>query len=277
MARGPNWKGIAKAKVPVATAVREATQEDVERLRQQAPLPKTASRLKKLKDGHHWVAMLIASGYSNVQINEITGRSLNSISMLRSDPAMLELVAGYRDHVRERVFDGATETLRNVEKAARIASRQKLELLQAVDEGDAEPLPVRDLVAIESQYFDRFGPIKAKANITAKGDFADQLAQMIERSEKAKLVGSESPVLTSRAELQTPSSANQVKALAAEGAGQIGAVGPAPHPQAASVQGRGPTGESPKPPLILDQRTVDFVEGAAKRQDEVLERINRRV
>jgi hypothetical protein len=194
MAKGPNWRGMAKAKVPVASAVREATQEDLERLRSQGPIQQTKSRLKTLKDSHHRCAILFAAGLTNRQIAEVTGRSLNNISLLRNDPGMKELTESYRAEAHAGILAEVQDMERDMVRVQRLSVQGLLEKYQEAAESGQWPAD-RDLNTTFANMADRIGPIKSKGIISTKGDFADRLAEAIAKSNAAKLVGQSGPTL----------------------------------------------------------------------------------
>ena len=158
-------------------SIRPLTEADLSVLREKsAPL----ARLQSLRDSHHRVARLMATGLNNVQIAEATGYSLQSISRYRSDPSMLDLVAHYRDLVTEDWRDETDHfhqlAISNMLRAERMLS-DKLEL--ADESGD---LPTyRDLAAISSDRMDRFGYGKRSSQTNLNIDYASALEAAIAR------------------------------------------------------------------------------------------------
>lgn len=141
--------------------------------------------IKRLRDPHRRIARLIAAGLRNHEIAERTGTSYNRISILRSDPAMMELVARMRERVDaafEREQDEyAKLAMGNMLKAEAMIA-EKLEI--AEEEG--ETLPTRDLIAISRDAADRFGYGKRQTNLNVNADFASLLEKARARSGSAR-------------------------------------------------------------------------------------------
>lgn len=184
--RGPNWRGLGRAKVPVISAVREATAEDIGELRN---MPKAApkGRVGKIRDHHHRLAVLFAAGYTNVEIREITGRSLQSISNFRNDPACQELTEFYRPQIMHEAIDRERYRYALKDRRSMLAEEMLTERFQDAAEG-GEPIPTRDLQAAIVDHDRKFGPIELKASVNVDGTFASRMAAITERSMKAKLV-----------------------------------------------------------------------------------------
>jgi hypothetical protein len=173
--RGPNWRGLGKSKVPIVSAVREATAEDVEALRNQPKLA-TAGRITKLRAHHHQLALCFAAGWTNVQIREETGRSLNSISAFRNDPMIQELVAQLLPQVQAKAVDHEAERIASMHRTARMAQYSvESRFQQELEDGD--PVPLRDSLQLLNQYNDRFGPIALKAQVNVNATFEDRMGQ----------------------------------------------------------------------------------------------------
>ncbi len=60
--------------------------------------PIKQSSLKKIRDSHHALARVLASGISNIDASRITGFDQNYISVMKADPAFQELLAFYEEH-----------------------------------------------------------------------------------------------------------------------------------------------------------------------------------
>lgn len=71
-----------------------------------APLPSSAApSLAKLRQIHHEIARLLASGLSEADVAASTGYSLSRISILKSDPSFKELLAYYSARSEEVFID----------------------------------------------------------------------------------------------------------------------------------------------------------------------------
>jgi hypothetical protein len=91
-----------KAKAVTAEFSRELTPADL------TMTPAVASAnppLKKIRDSHHSLARVLASGSSEGDASIITGYSPGRISVLKADPQFQELLAFYRETATEVVAD----------------------------------------------------------------------------------------------------------------------------------------------------------------------------
>ena len=160
--------------------VRGLTRADLEILRQ--PVAKTS--VKVLKDSHHRIARLVAIGKNNLEIAAEVGMSIGRVSQLKQDPAFMNLVADYRAEVKEiwkdHVDHMAELAVTNMVKAERQISDQ----LDAADDPEAPPIPLRDLARITSDRMDRFGYSKHTTTTNINVGFAARLEQAIHRSRK---------------------------------------------------------------------------------------------
>jgi hypothetical protein len=162
-------------------SVRPLIEADLATLREKsAPV----ARLQTLRDSHHNVARHMASGLSNVQIADVTGHTLGSLSRWRRDPSMQDLVAHYRAMITEEWHEEVDQiqryATRNMLKAERMIS-DKLD--EADETGD---LPTfRDLVSITSDRYDRFGYGKRSSSTNLNIDYASALEAAIARQRQA--------------------------------------------------------------------------------------------
>src|SRR5215471_5055168 len=62
------------------------------------PAPVKAPALKRIRDSHHALARVVASGMSNVEASNVTGFDSTYISILKSDPTFNELLAYYKEN-----------------------------------------------------------------------------------------------------------------------------------------------------------------------------------
>jgi hypothetical protein len=173
--RGPSRAGAGTKII----SVRSITEEDFELLRR----PAAKFNLSNIRDSHHNVARHLASGMKAYEVAAATGYSTARILMLRDDPAMVELVAYYR----ELITEGWAATM-DAHQAVAIANMRKAERmlsdkLDAADEAN-DTLPVRELIAITSDRMDRFGYGKKTANLNINVDFAAKLEAAIARTNK---------------------------------------------------------------------------------------------
>lgn len=161
--------------------VRELQRDELVRLHEKrAKIP----LVTRLRDSHHRIARLFASGLRPAEVAERSGYSYNTICNYHGDPAFQELIAHYRKMVDEAyvVAQDAYHDLatRNMLAAERHISDHIAEL----DE-KGELLPVRTALAISADKADRFGYGKKQTNLNVNVDFAKNLEGMLKRSGKA--------------------------------------------------------------------------------------------
>lgn len=98
---------------PSPRAGRQAAQVTVEYERELTPVdlaqpavrPQKASSIKSLRDGHHALARVLATGSSEAEASLVTGYSGSRISILKADPQFQELLEFYRSQSTEVVAD----------------------------------------------------------------------------------------------------------------------------------------------------------------------------
>jgi len=156
---------------------------DIEALRQ----PSARVVIQKIRDSHHSVARLFASGMRNQEVAEAVGYSQTRISLLRSTPAMVELVERYRADETSAWRKERDEYYHNIHAAGSKAWRQINDQLDAADEAD-EPLPLQRLLAIADSSADRIGYNKKSTTLNINVDFAARLEQAIARSATIKTI-----------------------------------------------------------------------------------------
>lgn len=173
---------IAKGRIPkvrTILSVRELTRDDLELLRPARTTPVVA----KLRDPHHRLARLIASGLRIGEVVARSGYSYGRLAVLQNDPAFKELVAHYRNVVTEEFKESIDDYYDLAASNMLKAERQIAEKLEEADEA-GELLPTKDLLAISRDAADRFGYGKKSTNVNVNVDFASQLEKAIARSGK---------------------------------------------------------------------------------------------
>jgi len=130
-----------------AEVVAELTPEDLRALGQPKLLPQ-APRLQRLRESHHELARAIASGIRPSLAAEASGYSKTYVSVILGDPAFQDLVAQYRGEVEED-WQG---TKGIISRVVAINARQTLDLLEAADHEEIEPIPLRDRLAIHDTF-----------------------------------------------------------------------------------------------------------------------------
>jgi hypothetical protein len=157
-------RGIGRNVLEVNYAlVRELVAEDLPRLTATPDsLRKGIPQVKVLRQGHHLIAKAIASGKSLAEVSAISGYSQSAISVLRNDPAFIELVALYADDLKKVYLD--------VHERMAAFSISTLEELQERFENNPETFTKRELL-------DMFTALADRAIPSAKGGPAPQAVQ----------------------------------------------------------------------------------------------------
>lgn len=178
------------AREPSITNVRALTRDDLVMLRPEIDRT-VASRTGialKLRDHHHRLARLVAAGFKTGEIMERTGVSYSRLSVMRKDPAFIELIAKYKEKV-----DAAFEREQDIFYQVATSNMLKAEVMLAekleTAEEEGVPLPTRDLIAISRDAADRFGYGKRNMNLNINVDFAAQLEKTIARSKGKTIEG----------------------------------------------------------------------------------------
>lgn len=156
--------------------------------------PRKASVITRLRDSHHFLARLYASGLDNGAVAARTGYAIERLRRIRRSPAFENLVAEYRDIVTaewaETVDDYYEIASSNMMKAElQISDR----LADAEEDPENNAIPIRDLMAISRDSADRFGYPKKGVNVNVNADFASMLERAIKRSGKV-IQGSVAPL-----------------------------------------------------------------------------------
>lgn len=168
-----------KATSPRILEVRPLTEGDLESLRQ----PSSGNRLAKIRDSHHMICRLMASGLKLWEVAQRTGFSVARLSVLAKDPSIIELIAHYRNMVTESWAENMDSITEDNLAALRIASRQIRDQLEDADESN-EVIPLKTLIAIKADAADRFGYGKKTHNTNINVDFAANLEAAIARTKK---------------------------------------------------------------------------------------------
>lgn len=160
-------------------SIGELTRDDLACLKESRSLP----AVEKIRDTHHRLARLIATG---LKINEAAGLAGFSIArayVLHIDPSFQDLVAAYRKDVNAEFVSSQVD----FEDLARTnmlkAERQIADKLDAADDA-GETLPTRELISISRDAADRFGYGKKTTNTNVNVNFAANLEGAMRRSSK---------------------------------------------------------------------------------------------
>lgn len=138
--------------------------------------------IQHLRDSHHIVARLLASGLSHTEIARQCGRSINNVSILSTSPAMQELVAQYRAKEDESWKATRDEYYDLIFSNGIKAARQIGDQLDSADDPSTPPIPINRLLAITADSSDRVGYSKKSTTLNVNVDFAAKLEAARRRS-----------------------------------------------------------------------------------------------
>jgi len=152
----------AQNPVGVRPVVRRAlTAEDIALVDNAAVGVAQAPSVQRLRQSHHRLAQLIASGIKDVEAARLTGYSPSRISILKNDPAFKELLTQYKDIVEEK-FSDTIEVMKHVTDDALSLIHERM-----LDEPDS--ISTAQLTEIVTKIGDRagFAPVTKSVNLTA--------------------------------------------------------------------------------------------------------------
>lgn len=146
-----------------------------------------APPIKKLRDAHHSIARLISQDRRGVEIALITGYSQSRISILKADPAFMELVAFYR----AQVSDVADEAFVDAQAKLAAVNRDAIEELHDRLQDQPETINNDELLDIVKATSDRTGngPQAKNMNVNVNVDLAARVAAGRARAAKLVAVG----------------------------------------------------------------------------------------
>lgn len=173
--------GHLTAAQPIISGIRSLARSDLSVLLEKRP----KVELKTLRDTHHRIARALAAGLPVTTVAALCGMSLNRVSILKADPAFMELIAHYRGQITADHFealDTVTEYLGSVRTKSLAMLEDKIDA--ASDAG--EFLPTRDLVSMAELGLDRTGYGKVNKNVNVNIDFAANLEAARRRSAQAR-------------------------------------------------------------------------------------------
>jgi hypothetical protein len=153
---------------------------DLERLKSPRYVASTPQRLR---DSHHMIARLAATGLRPFKIAEATGYSRVRVQQLLDSPAMQELVSQYRAKVDDAFVENVDSYFELATSNMVAAERHIADAIAEADEA-GELIPIRTALAISRDAADRFGYGKKTQNLNINVDFAAQLEKAIARSGK---------------------------------------------------------------------------------------------
>lgn len=131
--------------------------------------------LKRLSERHHALARLLAQGTSPGEAAIVTGLTVSRVSILKSDPAFLELVEFYKEKV-DLAYSDMHSTLAGLSLDAAITLRERLE-------ETPEDISIGQLLEITKLGADRtgFGP-KSTQDVNVNVGLAQKMQEARERA-----------------------------------------------------------------------------------------------
>lgn len=169
-----------------ASPERPATAEDYARVTRpfgpDRPIVTDEPPLKRIKDKHHNLARLIASGlYSQQDASIMAGYRPGSATRLMSDPTFRELVQFYRTD-NQRIARGTIERLAGVGADALDVIEERLENPET-----RVKIPTSELRAIAEMALDRtgYGPQSTQTNVNVHVGLADKLEAARRRAQQS--------------------------------------------------------------------------------------------
>lgn len=179
----PRTRGRAPKPVN-AIQLRELTSADLALLSEEKG--SKAPEIKAIRDSHHKLARLLASGCKPAEASLATGYSLSRISILLSTPAFQELLATYREGVQAEFYDFAG-------KMATLAASAVDELNERL-EAQPEDFSTGQLLDVVKTMADRsgFGPSTKSTNVNVNVDLAGRLEAARRR---ASIGGGDGPLI----------------------------------------------------------------------------------
>lgn len=149
------------------------------------PLAPWTSPIQVIRDRHHAVARLLATGLAPKAIADHLSMSTQSVRTLAKDPSVVELIAEYHVEYSSQIKPLADETNRLLGGIRIKALRLMNERLEQAEEG-GEAIPIQRLAQMAELSSDRTGYAKRTEVVLRDGDFAAKLE--LARARSAKVI-----------------------------------------------------------------------------------------
>lgn len=177
---------IGRATKPIdADIARPLTEEDLMLLTEERGVqkPKQLSSLAMLSERHRNLARLLAMGKTDWECSVITGYTPSRISILKSDPAMKNLIAHYSEE-KDIVYVQAHEKMAQVVSTALDVLQERLE-----DEDQVKEMSTNQILQIIEVSADRsgMGP-SSKSEVSVNVNIATRLEEARKRAKEARLI-----------------------------------------------------------------------------------------
>lgn len=194
----PLHRGRISSKLEI-TSVRNLRREDLELVKEKRTVPV----VKRLRDTHHKLARLIASGLRPAQAAAESGYAIASVYILQADPAFQDLVAAYRKDVHEAYISGEEERYKTATDVNLKALRHINDHFDKADE-EGELIPIGRALQVFSDTADRTGLVKKSVQTNINVDFAARLEKAIRKSKDVRLIDGRANPAQSDGEVRLP-------------------------------------------------------------------------
>jgi hypothetical protein len=186
------------------TAVRELSRDDLEAIREKRTVPV----VQRLRDPHHHLARLIASGLRPNDAALQSGYSLARVYTLAADPSFQNLVAEYRKDVHEAYVSGEEERYKTATQVNLKALRHINEHFDKADE-EGELIPIGRALQVFSDTADRTGLVKKSVQANINVDFAARLEKAIRKSGQVRTINGRANPAQNTDEVRLPPPSSQ--------------------------------------------------------------------
>lgn len=160
------------------------TKADIESLRQ----PSARIRIQKLRDVHHQICRLAATGMRNVDIATTIGYNQQRISVILGSPAAQELIAKYRADVDD---SWRRQVDIDMEDMSRLRRKTRRILEDMVDDHEETPISGALALKIHDSMADRDGHHRKSTKENINVNFAAQLEAAFARSKQIRYIDGE--------------------------------------------------------------------------------------
>jgi hypothetical protein len=171
------------AKPVLIGLARELSPEDTPQLR----APRAVPKVRKFREAHHRLAMLMAQGHDGASIMKLTGYSSGRISSLGQDPAFQDLVAQKRALVEKDQLDADATYREEILRARMAAIRHVNQYIEETDELD-ETIPIRVALSLSEFTADRTGFGKHTTSTNQNVNWTVTLEERIRKFNRLKTV-----------------------------------------------------------------------------------------